>query len=96
MTLTTLKPKVKAIDTRRGAPVAVDRIRGYALTRIRERIGMRDEYTCRSCGRVTARGEVDHIVPLHLGGGNNPENLQWLCPPCHKLKSESEEKERGA
>lgn len=96
MALSTLKPKISTIDTRRGAPVAVERIRGGRLKVIRERIGLRDEYTCRMCGRVTVDGEVDHIVPLALGGSNSDFNLQWLCKePCHREKSDREERERG-
>lgn len=95
MTLKTLKPKITTIETRRGAPVAPERIRGYALTKIRERIGLRDLYTCRMCGRVTAHGEVDHVTPLHLGGQETDENRQWCCVSCHRLKSDQEEKERG-
>lgn len=30
--------------------------------------------------------EIDHIVPLHKGGSNAPENLQLLCCACHRLK----------
>ena len=36
--LTMLKPNIATIDTRRGAPVAVERIRGGRLRKIRERI----------------------------------------------------------
>jgi len=35
--ITTLKPRIATIDTRQGSSVAVERIRGYELTRIRER-----------------------------------------------------------
>ena len=93
--LTSIERKVVTLDTRRGGPVGVERVRGYTLTKIRARIMLRDNYTCRMCGRVTVHGEVDHIVPLAVGGGNNEENLQYLCKPCHKLKSDKEEKERG-
>ncbi len=29
---------------------------------------------------------VDHVVPLARGGGNGPDNLQLLCPPCNLRK----------
>lgn len=29
---------------------------------------------------------VDHVVPLALGGGNGPDNLQILCPRCNMRK----------
>jgi 5-methylcytosine-specific restriction enzyme A len=85
--LTSLASRVSTVDTRRGAPVAVKRIVGRALGRIRGRIGLRDEYTCQICGRAAAHGEVDHKTPLHLGGSNSPSNLQWLCKDCHDLKT---------
>ena len=30
--------------------------------------------------------EIDHIVPLHKGGNNNPDNLQLLCRSCNTQK----------
>ena len=92
--LTSLKPKIQRLDIRVGSPV-VKRILGRHLQRIRDRILLRDEYTCRKCGRVTVDGEVDHIVPLVLGGSSADSNLQYLCRPCHQVKSLGEEKERS-
>lgn len=34
--------------------------------------------------------EVDHIVPLWLGGSNRDENLEGLCGPCHLRKTRAE------
>ena len=34
--------------------------------------------------------EVDHIVPLELGGRHDEENFQVLCIPCHKTKTKSD------
>jgi 5-methylcytosine-specific restriction protein A len=45
------------------------------------------------CGRVTAKGIADHIIPLAFGGEDTDENMQWLCKePCHRLKTEQESK----
>lgn len=90
----TLKPKLAKININRASHVAVERIRGFKLQKIRQRILLRDEYTCQRCGRVTVDGEVDHIVPLVMGGSNSPLNLQYLCVDCHKIKSEEEAKQR--
>ena len=91
----TLKPHIQTADIRHGSSVGTERIRGGRLRKIRERIGFRDEYTCRMCGHVTAYGEVDHIVPLHLGGQETDGNRQWLCRiPCHRDKTAREEKAR--
>jgi 5-methylcytosine-specific restriction endonuclease McrA len=75
-----LRPNVNTLDMRRTAPVATERIRGSKLRIIRERIGLRDEYTCQVCRRVTGPqdGQVDHKTPLHLGGAESNENRQWL------------------
>ena len=94
MTIASLRPRINKIDTRQGSSAAVERIRGYRLTKIRERIAIRDGYTCVDCGRVTVDGEVDHIMPLHLGGRESDDNRQWLCHECHAKKSEREEKGR--
>ena len=40
--------------------------------------------TCRE--KVKGRFQVDHIMPLKLGGSNGKENLQILCPQCNKSK----------
>jgi len=31
--------------------------------------------------------DIDHILPIALGGTNEPENLQILCRPCHRSKT---------
>jgi 5-methylcytosine-specific restriction endonuclease McrA len=50
------------------------------------------------CGRDTPYGmlgcqqplngkyEIDHIMPIELGGSNWPENLQLLCRTCNRSK----------
>lgn len=38
--------------------------------------------------------ELDHIIPLHVGGGNELENLQLMCPPCHLRKTTAERSRR--
>lgn len=38
--------------------------------------------------------ELEHVVPLHLGGGNELENLRLLCPPCHRKKTSAEQSAR--
>jgi len=29
---------------------------------------------------------IDHIVPLHKGGTDTPDNMQWLKEPDHREK----------
>lgn len=40
---------------------------------------------CKTC--VKGGYHVDHIVALSKGGGNGPDNLQILCPPCNLSKN---------
>ena len=95
--LAKLSQRIPTLDTRRATSPSVSRTDlGWALVQARRRMADKADYLCQVCGRVTAMrdGELDHIVPLHLGGSDSDNNRQWLCVPCHRLKSEQEEKER--
>lgn len=56
---------------------------------LRLQILRRDNHTCRSCGATApdARLQVDHVVPVALGGSDEPSNLRTLCEPCNSGKS---------
>lgn len=68
---------------------------------LRESIIARDQKKCLRCGHISQRYyidkwnykrwesdlRVDHILPLKLGGDNNPENLQTLCIVCAEAKN---------
>jgi len=50
---------------------------------------------CTGCGlqlensrdrRVKNHYEVDHVMPVALGGSNTADNLQLLCCPCNRRK----------
>ncbi len=47
---------------------------------------------CAHCGLPIndsfRKPEVDHIVSICNGGPNREGNLQILCKPCHRLKSQ--------
>ena len=71
----------------------VDRInRKYEQYIIKQRISL-NPY-CQSCIRrnnsYTLATQIDHIVPLFLGGKNELNNLQSLCNSCHQHKSKQE------
>lgn len=57
--------------------------------RLRYEILRRDSHTCRYCGAsapdVPLR--VDHVVPVALGGSDEPGNLATSCEPCNSGKS---------
>jgi 5-methylcytosine-specific restriction protein A len=41
-------------------------------------------------GKRVRAVEVDHIVPLSRGGGDERANKQGLCKACHEAKSAAE------
>ena len=41
--------------------------------------------SCNHCG-ITAE-QIDHVIPLALGGTDDYSNLQPLCKLCHKAKT---------
>jgi 5-methylcytosine-specific restriction enzyme A len=91
--LTSIKPKVATLKQCKVAPSATASIGGRPWARIRARIMRRDKFLCQAClpDRVSNAHEVDHIIPRHMGGGDNEENLQALCRACHAVKSDAEE-----
>jgi 5-methylcytosine-specific restriction protein A len=42
------------------------------------------------CRVLPSAADVDHVVPLALGGEDIDSNVQILCRPCHKLKTRSD------
>ena len=42
---------------------------------------------CRLQGQLEEY-DIDHRTPLHKGGLDVPENMQALCPACHRRKTE--------
>ena len=89
-----IKPRVTMLSQSRGAElatVATKRITGRRCQQSRQEIAERDGYRCQMCGRLTTRYEIDHIIPLHMGGSDTDDNKQLLCKePCHAEKSKSE------
>lgn len=63
---------------------------GRAWRRLKAKIHLRDEWTCQHCKKVTKDLELDHIVNIAQGGTDDESNLQSLCVPCHKAKTQKE------
>lgn len=59
--------------------------------RLRYEILRRDNHACRYCGATApdVALTVDHVVPVALGGTNEPGNLVTACQPCNAGKSAS-------
>lgn len=48
-------------------------------------------WKCELCYAVlNVNYEIDHKLALYLGGTNEKENLQSLCPDCHRTKTKHE------
>ena len=70
--------------------------RGYGTLwyKLRDAVMQRDSHICQPClekDRLTPATEVDHIIPKSQGGTDNPDNLQAICTPCHKDKTQVEQ-----
>lgn len=63
---------------------------GRPWRRMVEQVKLRDQFTCQACDLITEQGQCDHIVPTAEGGAHELFNLQWLCTPCHEVKTQAE------
>lgn len=99
MKLQSLKPRVQALSLTRVNVITTrtDRMTGRPLQR-RNRRFLREHPLCVECerqDRVAAAQQVDHVVPLHLGGADDESNLQGLCCECHERKTKNEARHRA-
>lgn len=51
-----------------------------------ERLYRAQRNCCAACLAPSMQLEIDHIMPIRLGGGSDPSNLQLLCLPCNRSK----------
>ncbi|REG11241.1 HNH endonuclease [Pelolinea submarina] len=52
----------------------------------RKEIFRRDNYTCQYCGSTTRTLTIDHVLPRHLDGPHNWENVVTACSICNHEK----------
>lgn len=57
--------------------------------RVRFEILKRDDHACHYCGATAPDVvlHVDHVVPVALGGSDNPDNLVTACQGCNAGKA---------
>ena len=65
--------------------------RALMTAKLRDRIKVRDNFTCQICSLSTSDEknlllEIDHVVPLSKGGKSTEDNLQVLCWRCNRSK----------
>lgn len=83
----TAKPNVyRAIrENRRARELAAE---GSYTARQIDNLATLQRHKCVGCGASIKRGfEIDHIVALSKGGSNWIDNIQLLCMPCNRTKS---------
>jgi hypothetical protein len=56
---------------------------------MRRRVTRRDKGMCRYCGTAAGPFEIDHVLPVSLGGGNALRNLVLACDSCNRRKGAS-------
>ncbi|MDC0514629.1 HNH endonuclease [Flavobacteriaceae bacterium] len=54
---------------------------------VKDRVWNRDGGKCIECGS-NENLEFDHIIPFSKGGANTYRNIQLLCEPCNRSKSD--------
>lgn len=70
---------------------SVEGQRALMTSNLREKIKVRDNYTCQICNLSTNDErnlllEIDHVIPLSKGGITSEDNLQTLCWKCNRSK----------
>jgi hypothetical protein len=70
--------------------LSVGRTRYKVPKDLKRYLRVRDE-TCRfpGCNRSAAHADLDHSLDWQFDGLTAHDNLAFLCPPCHALKSET-------
>lgn len=96
--LTTLRPRLKATDTRRIRPQTGTqrRVSGSVRVSLKRRVYERDSGCCCMCRQVVDlyNSQLDHRIALQFGGSNDESNLWTLCSDCHAGKSAREASSR--
>ncbi|WPC13066.1 HNH endonuclease [Riemerella anatipestifer] len=60
--------------------------REHISQKVKDMVWNRDGGKCVECGS-SEKLEFDHIVPFSKGGSNTYRNIQLLCEPCNRKKS---------
>jgi len=97
MKLNKLKPRLQTLSATKlqALPAGtVERKRGSAGVKDRNRIRERDCGLCQNCQH--AGRDVDHDVPLWAGGSDDESNKRLLCDVRHDAKSKLEASQRAS
>lgn len=63
----------------------------YLSPALQARVRQRANYLCEYCHTAEqwqyVQFTIDHVIPIHLGGSNNLDNLALACFHCNRQKS---------
>ncbi len=94
-----LKPKIQQLTNQlpKLAQTHARTLAGHRIKPMREKMWLKQKGYCAACAEAFKMQamELDHITPLHLGGGDDEVNLQMLCKPCHAAKTGLENTSRA-
>lgn len=82
--------ETKDIKPRKSSSSNTKRRRIGISQKLRFEIFQRDEFTCQYCGRTkedNIKLELDHKIPVSVGGKDDYENLITSCNDCNQGKS---------
>ena len=87
-----LAPKKAMFDATRSPKLAPDVRRKRVTPHQAKTCAAAYNWKCAKCGKMLgADFQIDHIVPLHLGGEHCISNMQPLHPHCHAKKNSEEQ-----
>jgi len=72
--------------------IGSNKLRTPIPKKLRFQVLEKHKFKCRYCGRGTPEVtlEIDHVIPVALGGGNHEDNLVPACYDCNRGKSAQE------
>lgn len=80
------KDRLKVHSQNRKSRIGVQKI---SYEDIQRKLMLQKE-SCAVCKTVLDSYEIDHVVPLALGGKHEASNIQILCPHCNRTKSKKD------
>lgn len=81
--------EISKLDTAKFPKASIEDTQTYGRSisqQVKDLVWNRDNGNCRECGGNTLL-EFDPIIPFSKGGSNTYRNIQLLCQPCIRVKS---------
>lgn len=59
---------------------------GYTRKKNRDKVALRDKYTCQYCGIESKYGVSEHVISRSMGGHDKHYNIVYACYSCNVRK----------